>query len=241
MSRWRASAIHLLISLTIFGGTLALMRLLWYPDFYFAAIGADGLLAILFGVDVVLGPMITLIIFKSGKKGLKFDLSFIAACQLVALLYGMHVVFVARPAFAVFAVDSFDVVQAVDVDLKDAQGAEFSSVPLTGPRWAAVKVGDEGSDAAVEAIMHGRNLSEIARFLVPYDVAKAHAAKRVKPLKALRIRGEQASKEVDEFLASHSVTEDEVGFLPLGARVRNMAVVLRRTTGDIVGVLRAEP
>src|SRR5256885_1540003 len=114
MSRWRASGLHFLISLLILVTALALIRLVWYPDFFFAAIGADGLLAILFTVDVTLGPLITLVIFKSGKRGLKFDLAFIAVCQLAALLYGMHTVFLARPAFAVFYDDRFEVVQAVD-------------------------------------------------------------------------------------------------------------------------------
>jgi hypothetical protein len=51
MSRWKASGIH------------------------FEAAGGDRLIFILAAVDVTLGPLITLIIFKAGKKGLKFDLA----------------------------------------------------------------------------------------------------------------------------------------------------------------------
>lgn len=40
-----------------------------------------------------MGPLITLIIFKPGKKGLKLDLATIAVLQVAALAYGTHVVF----------------------------------------------------------------------------------------------------------------------------------------------------
>jgi len=242
MSRWRASGLHFLISLTILAGALALMRLLWYPDFFFAAVGAGGLAALLFSVDVTLGPLITLIIFKSGKKGLKFDLAFIAVCQFAALLYGMYTVFIARPVFAVFSVDRFEVVQAVEVDLSGAQDAEFPAVPLTGPRWAAMKVPQDAPvQTVIEAVMGGKNLSQYARFLVSYDRAKDLAVTRAKPLKGLHRKGAEANERVEQFLSAHGVGEDEVVYMPLMARAENMVVIIARTSGDILGVVRVTP
>ena len=49
------------------------------------------------GVAVVIGSLITLVIFDLKKKALKFDLSVIAALQLAALAYGCHVRFESRP------------------------------------------------------------------------------------------------------------------------------------------------
>ena len=43
------------------------------------------------GVAVVIGSLITLVIFDPKKKALKFDLSVIAALHLAALAYGCHV------------------------------------------------------------------------------------------------------------------------------------------------------
>ena len=92
MSRWRAAGIHLLISIAIAGAVLALMLGLWYGPTLFQAMGGAGLALILIGVDVVLGPALTLVVFRSGKRGLKFDLTAIALLQVVALLYGCYVV-----------------------------------------------------------------------------------------------------------------------------------------------------
>ena len=104
MSRWKAAAIHLSISAAIGLVVGALLLLVWYPPPYFHAAGADQLVLLLVGVDLVLGPLLTLILFRSGKKGLKFDLAMIAVLQTTALVYGLSVVLQSRPVFLVSAV-----------------------------------------------------------------------------------------------------------------------------------------
>ena len=101
MSRWRASGIHLLISAVLAVVTLILLLKVWYPPPLFTAEGGNDLLFILIGVDVIIGPLITLIIFKVGKPRLRMDLTVIALLQLGALVYGGYVMFVARPVFVV--------------------------------------------------------------------------------------------------------------------------------------------
>jgi hypothetical protein len=51
--------------------------------------GAEGLLLLMAGIDIVVGPLLTLIVFKAGKKGLKFDLALIALAQAAFLAYGV--------------------------------------------------------------------------------------------------------------------------------------------------------
>ena len=113
MTRWRASGLHLLFSIAIAAAVLALMLSLWYPGPLFEAAGGNDLLFILAGVNVVIGPLITLIIFRSGKWGLKFDLAVIGILQIGALIYGMRAVYLARPLFIVFVVDQFQVASAL--------------------------------------------------------------------------------------------------------------------------------
>src|SRR3954452_13602215 len=116
MSRWKASGLHLLISILIASVVLTLMLGLWYPGPLFEAMGGEGLVFLLVGVDVVLGPLITLIVFKAGKRGLKLDLAIIGLVQLAALLYGAHIMFIARPAFIAFVKDQFQVASAAQID-----------------------------------------------------------------------------------------------------------------------------
>ena len=67
------------------------------------------------GVDIVLGPLLTLCLFKSAKKGLLLDMSLIAVFQISALLYGAYTIYSQRPSYIVFAYDKFDVVAKSEV------------------------------------------------------------------------------------------------------------------------------
>ena len=68
LTRWKAFVLHLAISALIATTVVALVVMLWYPPPYFAAMGGETLLRLLIGVDVVLGPLITLIIFDQASR-----------------------------------------------------------------------------------------------------------------------------------------------------------------------------
>jgi hypothetical protein len=125
MTRWKAASIHLGISTLIGAVAAALMLGMWYPPPFFRAAGADELILLLVGVDLVIGPLLTLIVFRTGKRGLKFDLAAIGTFQAAALLYGLFVVLQARPVFLVAAVDRLVLVAANKISDADlAQGPE---------------------------------------------------------------------------------------------------------------------
>lgn len=88
MTRGKAAAIHLGISALVAAAVIGLMLMLWYPPPYFEAMGGETLLMLIVGCDVIIGPLITLIIFKPHKKGLKTDLTIIGCVQVAALAYG---------------------------------------------------------------------------------------------------------------------------------------------------------
>ena len=138
ISRQKAFSIHLIISATIAASVIALTLLLWYKPPFFSALGGKHILLILLGVDVTLGPLITLIIFNpmKSRKALTFDLSVIAVLQSAALIYGMSVLFHARPVFVVFSEGSFDLITANMLskqDIVQAKYPEYRSLPLRKP------------------------------------------------------------------------------------------------------------
>lgn len=122
MNRYRAALTHFGISALVVGTVFVLVYFLWYPQPLFRGAGGRDLFVVLAMVDVTVGPLITLIIFKPGKKGLKFDLATIAVLQIAALAYGTHVVFEARPVWVVFLKDRFDLITAL-------AGVDVSSYP----------------------------------------------------------------------------------------------------------------
>jgi hypothetical protein len=132
-TRWQAAPIHLLISAVIATLVVGTMLLVWYPQPYFLAAGGITLVLLLVGVDVVLGPLLTLIVFDPKKKSLKIDLAIIAALQLAALAYGGWTMFSARPVYVAFAGDRFHLVAANEISPADLDKAamEYRSLPLS--------------------------------------------------------------------------------------------------------------
>jgi len=149
-----------------------LLYFVYYPQPYFEPAGAGKLVLMLLSVDVILGPLLTLVVFKSGKKSLKFDLSTIAAVQMAALIYGLHVMWIARPVFIVASVDRLEIVYAGDITDKAFAAAgfpQFSKEPLSGPLLAITRRPNPGAENAevMQLTISGSDTQFYPRYYVP--------------------------------------------------------------------------
>jgi len=247
LNRWTASGLHLAISAAIATAVVTVMLALWYPQPYFTAMGGGTLIMILIGVDVGIGPLITLIVFDPKKKHLRFDLTVIALLQLAALAYGGGVMFEARPVYNVFVVDRFETVAANQVDaesLATVKTGEFRTLPLAGPRIIAARQPDSPdrkSEIVLSALRGGPDLANLPELYVPYAQFRRDAARRARPLAELAKRQPGDAATIRSFVAGTGRTEDAVGFLPMKARNRDMAVVVDTGSGDVLGILPVYP
>jgi|TARA_Y100000310_G_scaffold38813_1_gene36329 hypothetical protein len=102
LSRYRAALYHFGISLVVFVFLAYLVLVVWFPAFFYAIDGGWEGMRIIIGVDLVLGPTLTLIVFKVGKPGLKLDLTLIGLFQSICLAAGVYVVYSERPLFFIY-------------------------------------------------------------------------------------------------------------------------------------------
>jgi len=246
-TRVQAALIHLGLSALVAATIVAVMLLVWYPSPYFAAAGGATLLLLLIGVDVVLGPLLTFIVYDPAKKSLVYDLAIIAMLQIAALVYGINVMASARPAYVVYVRGVFDLVPANNVvteGMAQAPLPEFQSMPLTGPRLAAARVPvdpDMQLKIATEALGGGPDLTAYPRYYIPYATASREAAGRGKPLSVLAQASPENAAAVAKLAASSGKSVAEMVYLPLRTRAVQMSIVLDKSTGDVVGVLPLEP
>jgi uncharacterized membrane protein len=114
MTRFKAASIHfsICIGVAVF---MTAMMLYWYSPQLISVSGGLRLLGIMACVDLVLGPLLTLIVYNESKRSLKFDLGLIATFQIVALCYAGYVAYWARPQFVVAAIDRFELIPALEV------------------------------------------------------------------------------------------------------------------------------
>jgi hypothetical protein len=113
--RLKAFLAHLSISVLLLSLIAGLVVVYVFPSPFFHFSGGVGLLKILVPVDIILGPALTFIVAKQGKKELKRDFFVIGAIQVAALAYGIFVTYGARPVYLTFTIDRFELVSAHEV------------------------------------------------------------------------------------------------------------------------------
>jgi len=246
MNRWKASGIHLSISILIALTVAAVMLLLWYPQPYFQSLGGKKLIMIIIGVDVGVGPLLTWIIFKPNKKGLKFDLSVIATIQLVALAYGVNVLFQERPVFVVFVKDRFEIVAASDVD-KDSlkKAATFKSLSLTGPKLAAALIPTDPMERErmlFSAIDKGRDIQSFPEHFIPYLKQIDRVLKRSQPIALLRQSRPESAPLITQLVKHFKTAEKDLLFLPMRTqRGDDLTAVIGRADGKLLDIIQVDP
>lgn len=242
-----AAGVHLAISALIATVVVSTMYFVWYPWPFFGAMGGNNLAMLIVGVDVVLGPLVTLIIFNRAKGGwLTFDLCVIGALQASALAWGVHIVAEARPVYMVFSIDRFELTaryQIADAELARVKRPEFASIPLGPPRTVGARLPtDSGEQMRIlGSAVAGNDLSTFPQHFVPYVEVAATAVAKSRPLAELRGRSPEAPALLAKALADIGRAEADVRWLALKGRVKDAAVLVDAKTGAVLGFVEIYP
>lgn len=241
---------------------LGVVIFLWYPPPFYQIQGLSPILLMLIGVDLVLGPSLTFIIYKKNKVGLKFDLTVIGLVQISALIYGMYSTFIARPVYAVFYGDRFETVCAneySDEALKKIAGSPYAQFSWRGPRWVAALMPDDAKEK--ERIMFsaviGGGLKLEPQYYVPFDQVKNRALNIGKRADDLIVTSRLASTpggaiknkfgrfERPELIRSWSgdlnMSTERIVLIPLKGSTDYGVVAVNADSGDILGARAIDP
>ncbi len=240
-----AFAVHLGVSVLVVALAAILVFFIWYPFPFRELSGGRELFLLIAGVDVVLGPLITFIVFNPKKSRCEkwLDLSVIGLLQIVALGYGLLTVYTARPVHVVFEYNRFRVVHAADIPLERIGRAPSGiiALPVTGPTWLSLRplVGGETVDYTLQAL-NGVPVSAQPELWRPYDAGRvailtaAHPVTELQskfPMQAVLIKGAieqtglaasalrylpiQGRRDVVWTVLLDGVTSQPLGFIPL--------------------------
>lgn len=263
--RLKAFAIHFLISAVVVGIALGLTYGAWYrPPFSYVQ-NVTTIILILAMVDLVMGPLMTLIIYNPAKKSLKMDLAIIGLVQVGALLYGMSVVYQARPVYAVYAGGRFSAVSASEFEQaeldKAPKDSPYLKFPKLGTEWIGAsldKLNNTDREAAIMSDAFGGGPRVMPRLFVPFKSVAAEALKQGKRASAIdydnptvAAAGQDKRKavpptreELKTLLAEvekFGLPLDQVVLVPLAGSERRAIVGLDAKTGAILGTIPQEP
>jgi hypothetical protein len=239
--RLYAALVHLLCSACVALLCLALVFWLWYPAPLADAVGVGPIFLLMLAVDVCMGPLLTFVVFKVGKKSLPFDLAVIVVLQLGALGYGLWTIADGRPAWLVFNADRFDVARVNDLDLQRLPDTrpEYRAPPWTGPKWvASVRPEDQKKSSQLlwESLAGGSDLPQRTDLYQPLETEAANIRARAKPLSEL-----ERFNPAGQVRKATAAWPQADAWLPLMSNVQPMVVLIDKAQAKPVAVVDLRP
>lgn len=232
---------HLALSLVVALLAAAVVFGLLYPAPYHNLLGVGSIFLLVLAVDVVCGPLLTLILAspKKSQRERWLDFSLIGLIQLAALVYGLHSVWVARPVALVFEADRLVVVTANEVDLAELVTAPdgLRRLPWWGVLQAGTRRATSGTEMmeSVERSLAGFSPARLPGWWVPWEQARPSMTARAKPITELLARSPQHAATLRAAIRASGVPAADLRYLPLVSNKTLDWVALLDTQLNIVG------
>lgn len=233
--RLKAFAWHLLGSASVLALTLGFLYVGWYhwPGWYLADMPA--VLAILVGVDVVLGPSLTSVIANPAKprRELARDVGFIVLMQLVAFTYGVVTLWHARPLYYAFSENCLSMVQAQDIERDSAAAARAQNLPLAPhwysvPRWIWAPLPNDSGEAEKivrSAVGGGYDVTARPQYYKPWGSGAAELRGQLKRVDDIKFFSLKEKELLKERLKAGGFAPDRADAIALTGRKRPLLAV----------------
>ena len=231
---------HLLISAFIALLISIIIFFIWYSSPLTKAVGVTHIFLMLLVIDVIVGPILGLLVYKERKKSLKFDLTVIILLQLSALFYGIYSIEQGRPVWIVFNVDRFELVrknEIVDQNVNHAQ-PQFQQPSWLKPQFVAMEfaknIEQRNNDMFAE-VLGGISIAQRPERYVDFIQAKQQIQQRAQKLELLQQYNNKS--DVEKILAQYPQV---TAFLPLKASVMDMTVLVDQNS-NVVKIVDLRP
>ena len=251
--RLKAFALHVLASIGVLSLVLGGLYLGWYrwPGWYLS--GALGVVPILIGVDVALGPLATLLIANPAKprRELARDIACIALVQLAALVYGATTLWGGRPLYYAFSEDRLQMVQAIDLRPAEIERARQENPALaphwySRPRWVwAPLPGDRVERQRIidSARAGGDDVVDMPRYFRPWTEGLPALRGQLKNAEGVArndVRLRKRAASIGRGIAATSLAADQAVALLLTGKSTPMVAVFNPQDLRLMTVMRAD-
>ncbi len=238
-----AFLVHLAISCVIALISMAIVYLVWNPEPLYKATGITRIFLLMLAIDITLGPLLTFIVYKKGKKTLKFDLAVIALLQISALIYGLYHVYEGRPVWIAYNVDRFDLVRANEIDTRklDQAKPEYRQPSFTTPKYVAAIIPNDNIEQKNQILFDemGLGIAPSQRPELYQPLEKAYPKIKERALPLIDLNQYNDPNQVKLILAKYPQADS---FVPLKANAVDMTVLIdKKNGGKVVKIVDLRP
>jgi hypothetical protein len=207
-SRLAAAGIHFSMSLAVFAVALYLILAHWYPGFHFAADGGWQGVRIMIGVDLVLGPLLTLVIFNPRKARhlIAFDLTCIGVTQVAALVWGFYAVYSQHPVAVTFHQGEFWSMTQAPLEIEKVEDGFLERLSDRKPALVFVRPAandDEETRKSLQLMVGGIAENEDPFFFEPFASHWSEVEKQAVTAEARAKAHAPFGEALPGFLARH--------------------------------------
>ena len=231
---------HLALSCLVAVCSLYLIFFVWYPQPLAKANEVEHIFLLLLAIDVIVGPLLSLLVYKEGKKSLKFDLLVIIILQISAFMYGMHTIAQGRPAWLVFYYDRFDQVTAVEINNLNVDKAkiEYQNASWFGPKFIAVEFSNNPSIRKQDTLqeLKGTTLAMRPERYLPFSKVEYQVKDKSLPLSLLVNYNQQSV--VNRILNENKMANS---WLPLKTKTNDLVVLINKDKAEVVKIVDLRP
>ena len=245
MSRYRASLIHLLISIVPIGIVDGAAIWIWYPGPSLEALDAFSIIRVVVVVHLVIGPLLTLLVYKHGKRGMKFDLIVIALLQSAALAYGSYKLYDEKPDYLVFAIDRLEFIPGKQVDQSAIRYNELRTKPFAELIHVFARPPedpDEYQRYLSSVAFDGKpDLERRTEYWEPWAAGVDNIRGQLKFLGDIRTISAEEQEIVQQAIDDYSEAHPNLGVLPIGGIEKDLGILLDRDSLEVLDILNANP
>lgn len=242
MSRYRASFYHFLISLAVFILLAYLVLFDWYPGFFYTIDGGWEGMRILIGVDLILGPLLTLIVFRTGKPGLKMDLTMIGLFQSICLVAGVYFVYSERPLYFIYYEDHFYSARPYTFERFDLQAPKVESLHAGIPAKIFIRLPDSAIEEADLRELLYQDSVPLWLYVPLFEPLSEHMDEVIKhAMDPTELVERDRYNNLAPWLAKYGGDLADYAFFPIHARYRDAFIGVSRATGEFVGIVEIPP
>ncbi len=224
---------HLLASAAAAAVLVWLFMKKWFPMPYFVADGGWQGVRLIAAVDVVLGPVLSLVVYnpRKSRRALLLDYAVIGCFQLAAMGFGLWTVYTQRTALVVFGDGAFYTVTADQMAFVGQAAAEVAQKSPGRPAYAYIRLPDDPEEVQAirrQALATGVPVHLRADLMEPLDRNGLERIAAHSVDLATQIQGlEPYRRALRRFLERRGLAPDEVLFFPLFCRYRSLTIAFR--------------
>jgi hypothetical protein len=244
-SKAKAFAIHVAVSAVVFSAVIYVVLMLWFPEPYFRIDGGLAMIALAAAVDLVIGPLITFLVYRPRRRDNAINFAVIAFLQAVALSWGVQVLYTQRPLYAAYVGGPVRTFFPVTEPLiRDAPPSAELRARLVGhPPLVFIPLSSDPAQARgmlMSALMGGPSLLSSTHLWLPLEErALATIIGESRDRAALEALAPDAGTLIDEFLTERGARFEDFAFVPLRGRYSSALLALRKSDGAVAGVVYA--